>query len=244
MAMYIYTPKDYRNKITQKDLISFSISIGETDLFVQADRHLSRYTLNVVKQYRREIEDYIIKNPTFQKTLKPYKIKEPAPKIVKDMAKYSKIVGVGPMASVAGAIAEYVGKELLKKSKEVIVENGGDIFLKTAQNRIVAIYAGISPFSLKIGIELPGSDKPIGICTSSGTVGHSLSFGLADAVTVISESCILADACATAIGNLINKTNGFQKGIKFAKKIKDAQGVLIIKGNKLTAFGDVKLTKI
>ena len=98
-----------------------------------------------------------------------------------------KFPGVGPMAAVAGAIAEFVGEELLAYSPEVIIENGGDIYIKSLKKRVVGIYAGNSPLTGKIGLEIEGKETPIGICTSSGTVGHSLSFGRADAVASESE---------------------------------------------------------
>ena len=98
------------------------------------------------------------------------------------------------MASVAGAIAELVGRELSNFSDDIIIENGGDIFIKTTRPRIIAIYASDSPLSGKIGIEIDAGETPCGICTSSGSVGHSLSFGKADAVTIIAPSAALADA--------------------------------------------------
>ena len=117
-----------------------------------------------------------------------------------DMVKAGKNAGVGPMAAVAGAIAEHVGLGLLKSTNHVIVENGGDIFIKTDAPLTVGIFAGKSSLSLRIGIRLSGGPKPMAVCTSSGTVGHSLSLGRADAVCVAADSCAIADAAATAIG--------------------------------------------
>ena len=102
--------------------------------------------------------------------------------------------GVGPMAAVAGALAEQVGQRLLKSTSEVIIENGGDIFIGARQILTVGVYAGGSPLSLKLGLRIDPAKGIRGICTSSGTVGHSLSFGKADAVCVLSDSCALADA--------------------------------------------------
>ena len=145
------------------------------------------------------------------------------------------------MASVAGAITEFVGTELLAFSPEVIVENGGDIFLKSLGKRIVGIYAGKSPLTGKIGLEIDGEEAPLGICTSSGTVGHSLSYGQADAVIVLSQSATLADAAATAIGNLIKQPSDIPCGIELAKGIEGLKGLLIIKDDKLGLWGEVKI---
>jgi len=160
------------------------------------------------------------------------------------MSESAEKVSVGPMASVAGAIAEFVGTELSKFSPEVIVENGGDIFLKGLKTRRIGIYAGTSPLSGKIGLKINGKDTPLGICTSSGTVGHSLSYGKADAAIAIAKSAILADAAATAIGNLIKEPSDIPSGIKFAEGIEGLKGVIIIKGENMGLWGDIKIYPI
>ncbi|GAI31340.1 unnamed protein product [marine sediment metagenome] len=152
-------------------------------------------------------------------------------------------MGIGPMASVAGAIAEFVGSQLLDSSPEIIVENGGDIYLKSFGERLIGIYAGKSPLTGKIGLEINGQDTPMGICTSSGTVGHSLSRGKADAVIVLSKSAALADAAATAIGNLIIQPDDIPSGIEFAQGIDGLKGVIIIQGDKMGLWGEVKICR-
>jgi ApbE superfamily uncharacterized protein (UPF0280 family) len=166
-----------------------------------------------------------------------------SPKIVKEMAWAGKRAKVGPMAAVAGAIAEYVGKDLLRHSPEVIVENGGDIFMKTAVVRKVGVFAGNSPLSNKVAIEIGPLDSPLGICTSAGTVGHSLSFGKADAVVVLAKSTSLADAAATAIGNVVKEITDLEKGLALFRKIRGLTGVLIIKDDQLAVRGKVKIVK-
>ena len=148
------------------------------------------------------------------------------------------------MASVAGAIAEFVGSELLAFSPEIIVENGGDIYLKSLRKRLIGIYAGESPLTGKIGLEINGKDTPLGICTSSGTVGHSLSYGKADAVIVLSPSAALADAVATAIGNRISQPSDIPSGIEFARGIDGLKGVIIIQDEKVGVWGEVKLCQM
>jgi ApbE superfamily uncharacterized protein (UPF0280 family) len=148
------------------------------------------------------------------------------------------------MAAVAGAMAESVSKDLLKFSKEVIVENGGDIYLATSKERRVAIYAGGSPLSLKIGILIKPEETPLGICTSSGTVGHSLSFGKADAVCILSKSAALADSAATAVGNLVQEKRDIEKGLERGKEIEGVLGTVIIVGEKIGVWGNITLTQL
>jgi ApbE superfamily uncharacterized protein (UPF0280 family) len=155
------------------------------------------------------------------------------------MSEAASKVGVGPMASVAGAIAEFVGNELLSSSPEIIIENGGDVFIKSSKKRLIGIYAGKSPLSGKIGLEISGQDTPLGICSSSGTVGHSISYGKADAVIALSKSATLADAAATAMGNLIVEPGDIPKGIDFAKDIDGLLGTIIIKDDKMGLWGKV-----
>ncbi|GAI02428.1 unnamed protein product [marine sediment metagenome] len=124
------------------------------------------------------------------------------------------------------------------------MENGGDIFLKCLGKRIIGIYAGKSPLTGKIGLEINGRDTPLGICTSSGTVGHSLSYGKADAVIVLSKSAALADAAATAIGNLVIQPDDIPKGIEFVGGIDGLEGVVIIQGESMGLWGKVKVCQM
>ena len=167
-----------------------------------------------------------------------------AHELIQAMAVAGKTAGVGPMAAVAGALAEFIGWDLIRKSKELIVENGGDIFLASGQERTVSIFAGHSPFSHRIGIRIKPDRTPLGICTSSGTVGHSLSFGKCDAVTVLSSSTALADAAATAAGNRVQTPGEIQKGLDCLASIPGVQGGLIIVGDSMGAWGDLELVKL
>ena len=240
----MYEPKTYRHWVKGKDLVPFNVTIKETDLYVRASKNLKSKARKLVIKYREALERYIERHPSFLTSLEPLSVGDDAPQIVKSMAESARKAGVGPMASVAGAIAEFVGKELLAFSPEVIVENGGDIYLKSLRERTIGIYAGKSPLSGKLGLEIKGQDTPLGICTSSGTVGHSLSYGEADAVIVLSESATLADAAATAIGNLIIQPNDIPSGIEFAQGIEGLKGVLIIKGDKMGLWGKVKICQM
>lgn len=240
----MYEPRTYRDWVNDEDLVSFLVTVNETDLYVRARRDLTAEVLEAVKRYRADLESYIKSHPAFLTSLKPFGVEHDAPSIVKEMAEAAARVGVGPMAAVAGAIAERVGKELLSFSDEVIVENGGDIFLKTRKERAIGVYAGESAFSKKIAFTILPEETPLGVCTSSGTVGHSLSFGYADAVIVFSPSTSLADAAATAIGNMVRIAEDIPQALEFAQGIENLKGVAIIKGDNLGVWGQVKLAAV
>jgi len=240
----MYEPRTYRHWIKDKDLVSFNVVVKETDLYIRASTNLKRKALKLVLKHRNAVERYIERHPAFLTSLEPFSVEKSAPRIVRSMAEPAAKVGVGPMASVAGAIAEFVGNELLAFSPEIIVENGGDIYLKSLKKRLIGIYAGKSPLTGKIGLEINKEDTPLGICTSSGTVGHSLSYGKADAVIVLSKSAALADAAATAIGNLIRQPDDIPNGIELAKGIEGLLGVVVIEDDKIGLWGEVKICQM
>jgi ApbE superfamily uncharacterized protein (UPF0280 family) len=240
----MYEKRTYRNLVKTDDLIKFEVIVKETDLLVRAEKDLSRETRESVLKYRHQLETYIAMNPEFQTSLFPLKDDPGVPEIVQEMIRTSQLAQVGPMAAVAGAMAESVSKDLLKFSKEVIVENGGDIYLVTSRERIIGVYAGHSPLSLKIGIIIEPEETPIGVCTSSGTVGHSLSFGKADAVCILSKSAALADAAATAVGNLVRDKTDIQSGLERGREIEGVSGTLIMVGEKMGVWGNIKLTRL
>jgi uncharacterized protein len=236
--------RTYRSLIKEDGLVSFYVSVKETDLWVQAEQNLERDTKELVLKYRGYIESYINENSGFLTTLNPWRIKGLAPKIVYDMAQAGQLAGVGPMAAVAGVIAESVGLELLKRSSQVVVENGGDVFVKLDRPIVSSIYAGDSPLSLKVGVRLKPLGTPIGICTSSGTIGHSYSMGKADAACVISKSCALSDAAATAICNRVDSAGAIGKAIEFGKQISGVDGIVVIAGDRIGMWGDIEIVPL
>jgi len=240
----MYEKRTYRNLVRTDDLVKFEVIVKETDLLVRAERDLSKETRESVLKYRYHLETYIAMNPEFQESLIPLKDDPDVPEIAREMIRTSRLAHVGPMAAVAGAMAEWVSKDLLKLSREVIVENGGDIYLATSKERTIGIYAAESPFSLKIGIVVRPEETPLAICTSSGTVGHSLSFGKADAVCIVSKSAALADAAATAVGNIIQEKNDIELGLERGKEIEGVLGTLIIVGDKMGVWGNIKLIQL
>lgn len=236
-----YHERTYRNRVSKGKLISFPIRIQQTDLWISARQDLSAVAFQSTVRHRRFLEEYIRLHPEFLTSFSPLKDDPLAPPIIRDMLMASQKAGVGPMASVAGAIAQYVGEELLGLSSDVIVENGGDIFLQTLEEVRVGIFAGESPLSHKIALRIKPDQMPLGVCTSSGTVGHSISLGRADAVCVISTSAILADAAATAIANKVKSEHDIRKALDSGMEIEAVQGIVVILGDKVGLKGDLEI---
>jgi ApbE superfamily uncharacterized protein (UPF0280 family) len=237
-------PRFYRHWIKDDDLVSFEVVVKQTDLYIRSRRNLKDKAIDSVLKHRGPLESYIGRHPLFLTTLDPYQAEAEAPAIVKEMARVSQLTGVGPMAAVAGAIAEAVGRDLLAFSPEVIVENGGDIFLKISKKRLVGVYAGQSSFTRKVALEVMPRETPLGVCTSSGTVGHSLSLGSADALVVLSPSTALADAAATALGNMVKAADDIPQAIEKAQTIEGLRGVVVIVGDKMGVWGKVKIVPL
>ena len=241
---YEFQKRHYRNLLSSKDRVAFRVAVQETDLYVQALKPLEDITRELILKHRGYIEKYIKTHPEFLKTLKPWRVHGPAPAIIGDMVSAGQKADVGPMAAVAGAIAEHVGTDLLKYTDEVVVENGGDVFLKTEASVTMGIFAGASPLSMRLGLCIESKEKPVGICTSSGTVGHSLSLGKADAVCVVSDSSSLADAAATSIGNRLKSSSHIASAIDFGKKIDGVNGIVVIIGEEVGIWGDLEVVPL
>ncbi len=232
----------YREQFTKENLFSFNIIEKESDIFIVSDANIYKHAKEELTRLRKDIEEYIKKHPQFYTSLKPLTIFPKAPPIVKDMAFASNLYHVGPMASVAGAISKFLGQKLSKMCKYLVIENGGDIFIKSEEKIRISIYAGKnSPFTGKLTIEIPPQPKGVGICTSSGTVGHSLSFGKSDAVVAISSSPTISDAAATSIANKIKSPADIKNTLEEEKKRGILKGVVILIKNKAGFWGDLRI---
>lgn len=240
----MYKKRLYRNLPARENLVAFSVAVKETDLYVHAEKPLEEITKELILKHRGYIEAYIKMHPEFVQTLEPWRVRGPAPIIINDMVSAGEKAGVGPMAAVAGAIAEHVGIDLLVHTDEVVVENGGDVFLKTDGPVTIGIFAGTSPLSMSIGLRLDPGESPLSVCTSSGTVGHSLSLGKADAVCVVSDSCPLADAAATSIGNRVKSKAHIESAIDFGKNIQGVNGIVVIMGHEIGMWGELEVVPI
>jgi len=227
-------------------LVGFRVVVRETDLWVLAARDFSRKAREVVLQERRQLEAYIAGHPGFLTTLTPWPEDPFAPPVAREMIAAARRVGVGPMAAVAGALAERVGRALEQEplSPEVIVENGGDLYLKVTFPAIVSLFAGKSPLSHRVGLNIEPDLSPLGVCTSSGSVGHSLSFGRADAACILAHKASLADAAATALGNLVPEAEAIGAALAWAASVPEILGAVVVVGDKLGAWGRVELVPL
>jgi len=240
-----YRDRTYRT-IEQSGLVSSFVRMVETDLHILAPVEVEDEALRLVAEVRRQIEGYIRKNGLFGDSLEPLPMDDTAPMAVQEMLASGRLAGVGPMASVAGVIAEFVGRGLQQSGiEDLIVENGGDIYIARKQECTVSVFAGTSPLSNRLGIRLQPETMPCGICCSSGTIGHSMSFGHADAVVVSAALTALADAAATRIGNEVGRgPASLDQALQVARTIKGLSGVLIIRDDKLGAWGDIELVRL
>ena len=231
---------------------SFRARFRETDLWVavDTDRYSSeteRYTMDRILFYRSVLEQHIAVFPEFRDSLVPVMAPAGVHPMLRDMYEAALAAGTGPMSAVAGAIAQYTANDLISRFglSEVIVENGGDIFLKLTSPATVSVFAGASPLSDKIGLVIRPEETPLSVCCSSGTVGHSLSFGIADACMIACRSGAMADAYATAFCNEVKNEGMVQKVTEKALQKPEIMSVVIIAGEKAGIGGsiEVKLLK-
>lgn len=221
----------------------------ETDLWVavSADRYtpaVENYSMERILFYRNILDNHIRESPEFLTSLTPLLITSGVHPLVRDMYKATEAAGTGPMSAVAGAVAEYISKDLILQFgfPEVVVENGGDIFMKLTSPATISVYAGASPLSDKIGLIIKPEQTPLSVCCSSGTLGHSLSFGTADACMIACSSGALADAFATAC---CNEVKGLEMVIGVTEMMlqkPDVISVVIIKDDKVGIGGNIEVT--
>lgn len=244
----MYIQRDYRRGLGG-GLETRQIAVAETDLAVSLlpgawTADLEQRLKKHIALLRQELEEYIAGHPAFLTSHQPLPVDETAPPMAFYMARAGNLAGVGPMAAVAGAFAEAAGLFLQPFSREVVVENGGDIYMAGEQERLTGVFAGNSPFSGKLALRIKPAQMPLGICTSSGTVGPSFSYGRADAVCILAPDTLLADAAATGAANLVQEAEDVEKAVNFAAGIKGITGALAIKGEALAAWGQIELVPL
>ena len=222
------------------------IDLKQTHIRLRTD--LPNHNLNEYIIYiRNELENYLLKDQDFLLALEPIKRVGNLPLIVKTMVESSNIADVGPMACVAGTISEMSLDYLIANdSRYSIIENGGDIAMINDEEVLCGIYSNNEVLGNDIAFKIKSRKRPLGICTSSGKIGHSISFGTSDSVTVISKSASIADGLATRIANEINGesiedkvSNGLECGEDYKEFF---EGALIISDNHVGTIG--KLPKI
>jgi ApbE superfamily uncharacterized protein (UPF0280 family) len=216
------------------------IHIGQTIATLLCQERFIPRAEAAVRRVRKEIEDYIGRDPRFRTALEPRGLCPDAPPVVKRMAAAARRVKVGPMAAVAGAVAEYTVRALQHAgARHVVFDNGGDIAFLLEKPVVVGIYAG--PTSLQgFGFRVSPRDGIFGICTSSASVGHSLSLGVSDASIVVARDVLLADAAATALGNrIISRDRNHFETVFAGFQPAGVQGMMAVAGETAGMWGDL-----
>ena len=241
-------PRWYRKAWQSADLAFFTVCDKESDLLIGVPpaantARLRAFAAACLKQCREPLEAYIATHPNFVTTLPPYAAEADAPALVATLCRATRPADVGPMAAVAGAVAEAVGRRLLGAGAldTLVVENGGDLFLAGSAARRILVWAGKHPLSGRLSLLVAADQQPCGLATSSGTIGHSLSFGRADTVTVLAADAAVADAYATAIANRVRCAADIAPALAWSERHPLVLGVLILADGQLGIRGALTL---
>ena len=242
-----YLSRSYRGRMGAR-FRSFSASYKESDLWIGVDppsfsSGMEDFAATRARRFRLELEAYIAQRPEFLSSLAPIAADPEAPELARAMLAASEAAGVGPMAAVAGAVAESVGAALRAEfgCREVLVENGGDLWLSFEEEIDVSVFAGGSPLSERVGVSIAPSFSPLGLCTSSGAIGPSLSLGKADAAMVASPSAALADAYATALGNAVGGPGDIERALDLLHGRTGVLSLLVVAGGRMGIRGELPL---
>jgi ApbE superfamily uncharacterized protein (UPF0280 family) len=237
----MYEERRYRGSVDSEGLVRSEAAFRESDLLILAAGDVAKRSQGLLMEAREALESYIGRDGGFRTALEPHDPLPGAPLIARRMADSARSFGVGPMAAVAGAVAEYVGEAI---EGDVIVENGGDIYARTARPITVSLHAGEgSPFTGKVKFVARPGGRAIGIATSSGTLGPSLSFGKADAVCAVCDSAVDADAAATAYCNAVRSPSDVERVIAMASAHGRVKGIVIAIGDRLGAWGEIEFAQ-
>ncbi len=256
----MYQERFYRNHFDIERFHPLSIHDGESDIWIGWNAReriidplaAASFAESILADLRRGVIEYKRGHPGFIESLEPIADDQNAPPLIRSMIRAASAAGVGPMASVAGVIAEYLGKAMDERFHfdEIIVENGGDFWIKIESPLSVGIYAGLSSLSGKTALVLNEHDSPLGLACSSGTVGPSLSYGKADAALVIAKDAAAADAWATALGNRVKSKGDVTHSLSWlledaGKALFDESlkpmGAVIVLGDIIAAQGNITL---
>lgn len=239
-----YRERSYRSRFSDDQRRWLCVKFLESDLWIGVDSgsysaSMEADTYAMLVDLRRSMDAYLLMDPAYKAALTPYDAGLEAPDILKEMSRVSHKTGIGPMSAVAGAVALRVADFIKSKFgvNEVIVENGGDIYAEASSDMDISVFAGQSPLSERVGLHIPATAFPLGICTSSGTVGPSLSLGRADAMMIICKDALMADSYATAMANRIKTVNDLQPVVEQIQNIPEILGALAVKDDKLAVCG-------
>ena len=244
----MYQSRLYRKAMGSSRFSTITFAVGESDLWIgYAPQTIDRKALategsRLLRKLRNEILNY--PDPSFLSSFVPLEEKGySSSSFIQGMLRCSKLSGTGPMASVAGAIAQEVGSRLKKQFSldEIVVENGGDLYIDVLKSLPVTLFAGDNSLSGKVSLIVEPEHCPLGVCTSSAKVGHSHSFGKADAVMVACRDAALADAYATAFCNKVQKESDVQKLTEEMNSIEEILSALVLLDTKLALCGQLEV---
>lgn len=247
----LFDNRTYRIGIPEVELSSFTITVKETNLYIRTNNPRTQPVFDAVLSARHSLEQYIADNPQFAATLSPVADDPLAPRFIREMIQDARVCNVGPMAAVAGTLAEIAAWSIVKSHQEderpteAIVENGGDVYIISPVSRVVSLEWSMDEGKEgRVGIEIPPSPEGIGISSSSGTFGHSLSLGGCDLATVAAKSGSLSDAAATALGNRIESPEDIEGQTADICRIPGVLGVFVVVGGVIGIQGDIHLTAV
>jgi ApbE superfamily uncharacterized protein (UPF0280 family) len=214
--------------------------------FSWKDTHLKVYgreydlITGVLVAERKKLETYILRHPEFKNALSPIDLLPEAPEIAKKMIRASAATGLGPMASVAGTLAQ-LGVEAAREAgcNEAIVENGGDMYVMSPTPVTIGIYAGENSVGAQLAFHLTPEELPLAICSSSSKMGHSLSLGDCELATVIAKDAALADSVATLTCNSISHERDVELVLDKVGQIEGIRGILVVKNSKIGLWGNL-----
>jgi len=196
-------------------------------------------TAEIIRQ-RQILGEYIDLHPDFRDSFEPVELRSDAPEVAQRMARAAWLVGVGPMAAVAGAMAQYAAEAAMEAgAAEVIVDNGGDIYLRVAKPALIGLGTGTAELADGLAFSLQADDTPVAICSSSGQMGHSKSLGKCDLAVVVARDAALADAAATQAANLVTTVEDVDPALERIVGIEGVDGVLIVKDDKVGLAGQL-----
>jgi len=192
-----------------------------------------------IVRLRDELEEYLTRHPEFGESLEPVDALDHAPESAQRMSAGAALAGVGPMASVAGTMAQLAARAGAAECAEAIVENGGDIFIIADRPVVVGLFAGRSPVGDRLALRVEPDRTPVAICSSSSRMGHSLSLGDCDLATVVAADAALADAAATRAANLVKCPADVDAALEAVGAINGVAGALIVKDDRVGLIGDL-----
>lgn len=241
--VYTSPVRDYRQRCALRGgEVGFQVVVEETDLKVTALADLSAPIAACVGELRGQLKAWIEFQPLFRHSLVPVDVPETAPEVVRRMAYGARLVGVGPFAAVAGTIAQMVAERFVGVSPEIIVENGGDLYLFSQRERVIGILPDPESGDM-VGVLVKAGAAPVSLCASSARIGHSLSLGSGDLAVVRARDASLADAAATAFGNMLLRAEDVEAVTRKAATLArlGIEGVYAQCDGRIGIWGDMEL---